>query len=136
MPERPFTTRGRTVTVRVDHVPEVDGFTFYDPQPPSGNVAALASFVMRYTTAGAPRQVRPTSSDPKSPFNWAGEMWSASGAVTFAVAYATGTFSIQGSAMSAQGSERPRALLAKWGWNATAPSCGIEPRRVLSQQRV
>jgi hypothetical protein len=101
VPDTAVTTSGRTVTVRLDNVPEVDGFTFYDPQPPSGNVAAVASFVMSYTKAGVPRQVRPTSTDPKSPFNWAGAMWKATGAVTFTVAYATGTFAVQGSAQSA-----------------------------------
>jgi hypothetical protein len=101
VPDTAVQMSGRTVTVRLDNVPEVDALTFYDPQPPSGNVAAVTSFTMAYTKVGAPRQVRPTSSAPKSPFNWAGEMWKASGSVTFSAAYGTGNFSVHGSAKSA-----------------------------------
>ena len=102
VPDTAVQMSGRTVTLRLNNVPEVDAFTYYDPQPPSGNVAAVTSFTMAYTKAGAPRQVRPTSSDPKSPFNWTGEMWKASGAVTFSAAYAAGTLSVHGSATSAR----------------------------------
>jgi hypothetical protein len=115
VPDTAVQMSGRTVTVRLDNVPEVDAFTFYDPQPPSGNVAAVASFVMSYTKVGAPRQVRPTSSDPKSPFNWAGEMWKATGAVTFSAAYATGNFSVHGSAKSAPGSAKSAGDFGEMG---------------------
>ena len=42
-----------------------------------------------------------TSSDPLSPFNWAGEMWMATNSGTFSVAYADGSFSASGSFDSA-----------------------------------
>ena len=72
VPDDALEIRGNTVTIRLKNVPVVDTFTFYDPLPPSGNVPAMTSFEMSYTRSGAPRQVRPTSADPISPFNWAG----------------------------------------------------------------
>jgi hypothetical protein len=44
-----------------------------------------------------PRRVRPTSTDPLSPFAWAGEMWMATNSGTFSVAYNDGSFKAQGS---------------------------------------
>lgn len=100
VPDTAVTSSGRTVTVRLSNVPEVDGYTFYNPLPPSGNVASVTSFVMTYTKVGAPRQIRPRSTASKSPFNWAGQMWKATGSVRFSAAYIAGTFSVQGSASS------------------------------------
>jgi hypothetical protein len=51
---------------------------------------------------GMPRTVRPTSADPLSPFNWAGEMSDATYSGTFTVAYNDGKFSAQGSFGSTQ----------------------------------
>jgi hypothetical protein len=101
VPDQAVEIGDRTVTVRLDNVPVTDQFTFYDPLPPSGNVPSVTSFVMTYTRSGALRRVRPTSTDPTSPFNWAGEMWTASGSCTFAAAYADGSFAVRGSATSA-----------------------------------
>ena len=101
VPDDALEIQGNTVTIRLKNVPVVDSFTFYDPLPPSGNVPAMTSFEMSYTRSGAPRQVRPTSTDPTSPFNWAGEMWMATGSVTFSVSYKDGSFSVHGSANSA-----------------------------------
>jgi len=89
-----------TVTVRLSDIPVTDQFTFYDPLPPSGNVPSVTSFEMRYTRSGVPRRVRPTSTDPTSPFNWAGEMRAATGSVTFTAAYSDGSFSVRGHANS------------------------------------
>ena len=89
-----------TVTVRLKNIPVVDSFTFYDPFPPTGHVPALTSFEMSYRKSGPPRRVRPTSADPASPFNWAGEMWTATGRVTFSVDYKDGSFSVHGTANS------------------------------------
>jgi hypothetical protein len=100
VPDRALHISGDTASISLVDVPEIDTFTFYDPYPPSGNVPSVTSFTMAYTRSGAPRQVIPTSSDPTSPFNWAGEMWSATGSVTFSVAYHDGTFSASGSGVS------------------------------------
>jgi hypothetical protein len=51
---------------------------------------------------GTTRTVRPTSADPLSPFNWAGEMSDATYSGTFSVAYNDGKFSAQGSFGSTQ----------------------------------
>jgi hypothetical protein len=101
VPDSAVVVHGTTVTVRLSNVPETDQFTFYDPLPPSGHVPSVTSFEMRYTRSGAPRRVQPTSSDPTSPFNWAGEMWAATGTVTFTAAYTDGSFVVQGSGRSA-----------------------------------
>jgi hypothetical protein len=91
---------GDTVKVRLHNVPTIDTFTFYDPLPPSGNVPSVTSFTQTYTRSGSPRQVKPTSVDPVSAFNWAGEMWMATASVTFSVAHADGSFSAQGAGES------------------------------------
>jgi hypothetical protein len=52
---------------------------------------------MSYTKSGAPRHVQPTSTDPTSPFDWAGEMWAATGTVSFTAAYTDGSFAVHGS---------------------------------------
>jgi hypothetical protein len=116
VPDDALEIRGNTITIRLKNVPVVDSFTFYDPFPPAGNVPAVTSFEMSYTRSGTPRQVRPTSSDPSSPFNWAGEMWMATGNVNFSVAYQDGSFAVGGSASSVgnfgeMGSERNGAFL-------------------------
>jgi hypothetical protein len=99
-PEDALTLVGETVTVRLHNVPTIDTFTFYDPLPPSANVPSLTSFSQTYTRSGNPRRVRRTSTDPKSPFDWAGEMWMATSSATFTVAHADGSCSAQGSGQS------------------------------------
>ena len=98
VPEDAIEIRDNTVTVKLKNMPVADTFTFY---PPAGNVPALTSFEMSYTKSGTPRHVEPTSTDPASPFNWAGEMWQATGSVTFSVVYRDGSFAVQGNANSA-----------------------------------
>ena len=115
VPEDALEIRDNTVTVKLKNFPVVDTFTFY---PPSGSVPALASFEMSYTRSGTPRRVRPTSTDPASPFNWAGEMWQATGSVTFSVVYRDGSFAVHGNANSAGffgelGKERNGSFLNK-----------------------
>jgi hypothetical protein len=70
----------------------------------ASGVPATVSFDITYKkTPGMPsRHVRPTSADPLSPFNWAGEMWDATYSGTFSVAYNDGKFSAQGSFGSTQ----------------------------------
>ena len=96
VPDKALEIQGNTVTIRLENVPLTDNFFFLGPE----NVPSSASFEMTYTRSGAPRQVRPLSSDPASPFNWAGEMWMATGSVTFSVSHTDGSFSAHGTANS------------------------------------
>ena len=100
VPDNAVTIRGNTVTLQVRNVPVIDQHGFYDPNPPSGFVPSVVSFTMSYTRSGSPRQVRPLSTDPTSAFNWAGEMWNATGSVSFSAAYTDSSFAMQGSADS------------------------------------
>ncbi len=89
-----------TLTISLTNVADVDQFKF--PRGAANNlgiggVPATASFNITYTKSGMPRHVRPTSADPLSPFNWAGEMCMATNSGTFSLAYNDGSFSAQGS---------------------------------------
>lgn len=101
-----FTDNGNSLTVTVTNAVVVDQFMF--PGGAGNNlgmagVPATASFSVTYTkTPDTRRHVRPTSTDPLSPFDWAGEMWMATNSGTFSVAYNDGSFSAQGS-FSSQG---------------------------------
>lgn len=93
-----------TLTISLKDVSVVDQFSF--PYGAGNNlgiagVPATVSFDITYTKSGTPRHVRPTSSDPLSPFNWAGEIWDATNSGTFSLSYNDGTFSAQGSFDSA-----------------------------------
>lgn len=85
---------GETLTIHLVNVPVVDLGSF---PAGTGTTPATVSFDITYTKSGAPRHVRPTSRDPLSPFNWAGEMWTATNSGTFSVKYNDNTFSAQGS---------------------------------------
>jgi hypothetical protein len=92
---------GSSLHIHLEQVPEIDAFTF---PPGTGNgitlfptVPATASFDVTYTKTGNRRHIRPTSRDPLSPFNWAGEMSDATNSGTFSVTYAGGGFSASGS---------------------------------------
>lgn len=85
------------MTIRLRNVPDIDTFTFYDPQPPTlPGVPTMVSIEQTYVRSGSPRRVRPISTDPTSPFNWAGEMWKATASIRFSAAYTDGSFSVQG----------------------------------------
>jgi hypothetical protein len=89
-----------TLTISLTNASVVDQFQF--PGGAGNNlgtagVPATVSFDITYTKSGMPRHVRPTSTDPLSPFNWAGKMWSATNSGTFSLAYNDGSFSAQGS---------------------------------------
>ena len=93
-----------TLTISLTDAAVVDQFTF--PYGAGNNLGfagtpAKLSFSITYTKAGAPRQVRPTSADPLSPFNWGGKMWMATNSGTFSLSYDDGTFSAEGSFDSA-----------------------------------
>jgi hypothetical protein len=84
---------GETLTIHLENVPVVDQGSF---PAGTGTTPATVSLDITYTKSGAPRQVRPISSDPLSPFNWAGEMWTATNSGTFSVAYNDKSFSARG----------------------------------------
>jgi hypothetical protein len=93
-----------TVTISLKDASVVDQFKF--PGGAGNNlgiagVPATLSFDITYSKAGASRHVVPTSTDPLSPFNWEGEMWTATNSGTFSLAYNDGTFLAQGSFDSA-----------------------------------
>ena len=89
-----------TLTISLRNVSVVDQFQF--PGGAGNNlgvagVPATVSFDITYAKSGMPRQVQPTSADPLSPFNWAGEMWTATNSGTFSLAYNDRSFSAKGS---------------------------------------
>ena len=92
------------MTISLKNASVVDQFKF--PGGAGNNlgiagVPATLSFDITYTKTGASREVEPTSTDPLSPFNWEGKMWDATNSGTFSLAYNDGTFSAQGSFVSA-----------------------------------
>jgi hypothetical protein len=82
-----------TLAIHVKDVAVVDQFMF---PAGTGKVPATVSFDVTYTKSGSSRRVRPTSSDPLSPFTWAGRMWMATNSGTFSVTYSDLSFSAQG----------------------------------------
>ena len=93
-----------TLSISLTNVPIVDQSTFPNPGGVNlGNsgIAATLTFHATYKKTGTARTVRPTSADPLSPFNWAGEMWTATNSGSFSVAYTDGSFSAQGTFSSA-----------------------------------
>ena len=104
IPDDAVTVTDDTVTISLSNFPIVDQFTF----PNAGGVnlgnsgvATTLSFHATYTKTGSARRVRPTSADPLSPFNWAGEMWMATNSGSFSVAHNDGSFSATGQFSSA-----------------------------------
>ena len=109
IPDDAVTITDDTVSITLSNVAVVDQLTF--PQLlPNGDIvnlgnsgaAATVSFNITYQKSGRARHVRPTSRDPLSPFNWAGEMSDATNSGTFSVTYTDGSFSAQGN-FSSQG---------------------------------
>jgi hypothetical protein len=98
VPDDAVKTTEDTLTISLTNVAVVDQIAF------PGNiflgstgVPAKVSLTMTFQKTGKPRTVRPTSADPLSPFNWAGEMSDATYSGTFSVAYDDGKFSADGS---------------------------------------
>ena len=85
---------GETLTIHLESVPVVDQGSF---PAGTGTTPATVSFDITYRKSGGRRHVHPTSRDPLSPFNWAGEMWTATNSGTFSVKYNDNSFSAQGS---------------------------------------
>jgi len=104
IPDDAVTVTDDAVTISLSNVAVVDQLTF--PNPGGVNLGnsgfpATLSFNVTYQKSGMARHVRPTSRDPLSPFNWAGEMWMATNSGTFSLAYNDGSLSAQGSFSSA-----------------------------------
>ena len=94
-----------TVRISLNNVAVIDQLRFPNPGNLNlGNSGApvTLSFNATYQKSGRARHVRPTSRDPLSPFNWAGEMSDATNSGNFSLAYKDGSFSAQGS-FSSQG---------------------------------
>lgn len=150
---------GDTLTIHLVDVPVVDAFSFPPPKQavpgisPFQLIPAKLSFDIVYKKAGNPRQIRPTSHDPLSPFNWAGTMWDSTNSGTFSLSYDDGSFSASGSFDSAgnfgeMGFERNgRFLKGDAGNNndeaqaeseslphANAPAIGTKVARVVSNE--
>ena len=93
-----------TVTISLKNASVVDQFSF--PGGAGNNLGiagapANLSFDITYTKSGSPRHVEPTSADRLSPFNWEGEMWTATNSGTFSLAYQDGSFKAEGNFDSA-----------------------------------
>ena len=109
VPDSAVQISGDTLTIHLVDVPVVDAFTFPPPLPPPPEngispvtlIPARVSFDITYTKSGKPRHVHPTSSDPLSPFTWAGEMWMATNSGSFSVTYSDNSFSAGGNFSSA-----------------------------------
>jgi hypothetical protein len=93
IPDSAVQTTDKTLTIHLQNASVVDQFQF---PAGTGNVPATVSFDITYTKSGTPRHVQPTSTDPLSPFTWAGEMWMATNSGTFSVSYNDNSFSAQG----------------------------------------
>jgi hypothetical protein len=104
VPDDAVTITEDTVHISLKDAFVVDQFSF--PGGAGDNLGAAGppakvSFDVTYTKTGTPRRIHPTSVDPISPFDWAGEMWMATNSGTFSVAYNDGSFSASGSFDSA-----------------------------------
>jgi hypothetical protein len=93
VPDDAVEIKGDSLTLTLKDVSTVDQLQF-----PGGTGTAPVKVTLKaiYTKIGSPRRVRPTSHDPLSPFNWAGEMWMAINSGTFSVKYTDGSFSASG----------------------------------------
>ena len=105
VPDSAVQINGDTLTIHLENVPLIDAFTF----PPALGIGITpftvvpmkASFDVSYTKSGNRHRIYPTSHDPISPFNWAGEMWDATNSGSFSMAYDDNSFSASGSFSSA-----------------------------------
>lgn len=91
-----------TAVLKIDNLLEFDRFQIMGP----GNVAMHMSFETTYRMLpGKPTIVVPLTSDPMSPYNWAGTIWQATAKGTFSASYDDGTFSVRGTMDSAVATE-------------------------------
>ena len=90
-----------TADLKVQKLLEFDRFQLLGP----GNVAMHLTFDTTYSTTGKPTVRVPLSSDPLSPFNWAGKMWEATAKGKFSASSDDGSFSVTGKMDSALATE-------------------------------
>jgi Domain of unknown function (DUF4440) len=115
IPDDAVQITGDTLTIHLQNIAVNDQLHFPGG---TGNAPATVSFDITYTKSGMPRRVRPTSSDPLSPFTWAGKMWMATNTGTFSAAYNDGSFAATGSFSSSgnfgeMGTERNGSFAAE-----------------------
>lgn len=88
----------RTAVLRVNDLLEFDRFQIFGP----GNVRTHLTLETTYRRGrGAPTIIAPTSSDPLSPFNWAGTIWEGTAKGAFFARYADGSRWFKGTLDSA-----------------------------------
>ena len=92
-----FEVEGNTAVLNVRNLLEFDRFQFFGP----GNVPMHLTFDTTYVKSGKPTHVVPLTSDPLSPFNWAGEMWNATAKGSFSARYDDGSWWVTGTMDSA-----------------------------------
>ena len=88
--------------LKLDDLDVVDSFTFLGPV----EIPAMVSLDVTFVPTGKMRHIRPASSDPTDPHNWAGQ---------FRDALATGTFSGSGGGFSFSGSGTSASVFAEMG---------------------
>ena len=88
---------GNTVQLHLENVPVSDNHFFLGPF----NDASTVSMDITWNAIGSMRQIRPVSSDPTSPLNWAGEFRLATAAGTFSGGHTNQDFSFEGAGTSA-----------------------------------
>jgi len=94
VPDSAVQVSGNTLTIHLQNVAVVDQLQF---PTGTGHAPVTLSFDVTYTRSGNPRKVEPSSHDPLSPFNWEGQIWTATNSGTFSATYNDGSFSAQGS---------------------------------------
>jgi hypothetical protein len=97
IPDDAVVITNNTLTIHLQNAAVIDQFQFPAAVAGLPGILATVSFDITYTKSGKPRQVQPTSADPRSPFGWAGDIWMATNAGTFSVRYQDGSFSATGS---------------------------------------
>lgn len=132
IPDDAVQITGDTLTIHVQNIAVVDQFQF---PTGTGKVPATVSFDITYTKSGMPRRVRPASSDPLSPFTWAGKMSMATNTGTFSAAYNDGSFAATGSFSSSgnfgeMGTERNGSFAAENDDDAVAKLLPLEQGQV------
>src|SRR5262249_7385667 len=91
----------KSLSIHLHNATVIDQFQFPAAVAGLPGIPATVSFDITYTKSGTPRQVQPTSTDPLSPFAWAGQMSMATNSGTFSVRYQDGSFAAAGSFSSA-----------------------------------
>jgi hypothetical protein len=137
IPDDAVQITGDTLTIHLQNIAVTDQLQFGG----TGNAPASVSFDITYTKSGMPRRVRQTSSDPLSPFTWAGKMWMATNTGTFSAAYNDGSFAATGSFSSSgnfgeMGTERNGSFASEKDDDAGAKSLPLQQGQVQAETRM